>query len=141
MAEQQAINEQQVMSEQEQQEWVRNSYQTATKYLADKGMVTESVAESESRYLVSALAVWKLNLLDKSSVWVICGDLPTDHASTNIAKNARDAIRHFSFKWQMQAENINKSGNAEQVEFANLHIARAEGLYGLFDKEALWENS
>jgi len=133
--------EQQAMSEQEQQDWVRNSYKTATKYLADKGMVTESVAESESRYLVPVLAVWKLNLLDKTSVWVICGDLPTDHASTDIAENARDAIRHFSFKWQMQAENISKIGNAEQAEFAKLLIGRAEGLYGLFDKEELWANN
>jgi hypothetical protein len=95
--------EQQTMTEQEQQEWVRNSYQTATKYLADKGMITESVVESESRYLVPVLAVWKLNLLDKTSVWVICGDLPTDHAASDMATSARDIVRHFSFKWQIQA--------------------------------------
>ncbi|MFT5758035.1 MAG: hypothetical protein ACI9LM_002774 [Alteromonadaceae bacterium] len=133
--------EQQEMNEQEQQEWVRNSYKTATKYLADKGMVTESVVESQSRYLVPALAVWKLNLLDKTSAWVICGDLPTDHANTDVAVNARDVIRHFSFKWQMQAENVGKSGQKEQEEFANLLISRAEGLYGLYEKEELWANS
>jgi hypothetical protein len=132
--------EQQTMTEQEQQEWVRNSYKTATKYLADKGMVTESVIESESRYLVPVLAVWKLNLLDKTSVWVICGDLPTDHAGADMATSARDIVRHFSFKWQMQAENIAKSSDEEQEEFVKLLISRAEGLYGVYEKEELWKN-
>jgi len=130
--------EQQKMSEQEQKNWVRKSYQAATKYLAGKGMVTDSVVEKESRYLVPVIAIWKLNLLDKTSVWVICGDVPTDHVGNNIAATARDVIRHFSFKWQMQAENIGKNGNKEQEGFANLLISRAEGLYSLYEKEELW---
>jgi len=133
--------EQQKMSEKEQKKWIRDSYHAATKYLAGKGMVTDSVVEKESRYLVPVVAVWKLNLLDKTSVWVICGDLPTDHVSNNIAATARDVIRHFSFKWQMQAENIGKNANKEQEGFANLLISRAEGLYGLYEKEELWAES
>ena len=40
------------MSEVEQQEWIRKQYQVATKFLAEKGLITESVADKESRYLV-----------------------------------------------------------------------------------------
>ncbi len=127
------------MTEQEQQAWVREQYQTATKFLASKGMITESVADTESRYLVPLMTMWKINLVDKTSVWVICGDLPTDFAQLPVAKDAREAVRHFSFKWQMQAENLMKTGDAEQEKFAQLLISRAEGLYDLFEKDELWE--
>jgi len=127
------------MTEQEQQAWVREQYQTATKFLASKGMITESVADTESRYLIPLMTMWKINLVDKTSVWVICGDLPTDFAQLPVAKDAREAVRHFSFKWQMQAENLMKTRDAEQEKFAQLLISRAEGLYDLFEKDELWE--
>ena len=37
------------MTEVEQQKWVREQYQVATKYLAEKGMVTNSVKVESSR--------------------------------------------------------------------------------------------
>ena len=127
------------MSQEEQQEWIRKQYQVATKYLATKGMVTESVIVDESRYIVPLMAIWKLKLLDGSFMWVLCGDLPTDHSAIDVAPIAREAIRHFSFKWQMQADNLLKSTEAEQVNFAKLLIARAEDLYDLYSDDKLWK--
>ena len=127
------------MNEEEQKNWIRQQYQAATKFLADKGLITESVAETESRYLVPLMSVWKINLLDKTSVWVITGDLPSDFAQVDVAKDAREAIRHFSFKWQMQADNLLKTGVKDQEKFAKLLISRAEGLYDLFEKDELWQ--
>jgi len=129
------------MTEQAQQEWVREQYQTATKFLAAKGMVTESASEKDSRYLVPLLAVWKLNLLNKPSVWVITGDLPTDFSEISVAKTAREAVRHFSYKWQIQAEGLLAQENKDQTDFANLLISRAEGLYKLAEKEELWQSA
>jgi len=126
------------MTQEQQQEWMRKQYQVATKYLAQKGMVTESVIVDESRYIVPLMAVWKLKLLDGSYMWVLCGDLPTDHSAIEVAPTAREAIRHFSFKWQMQADGLLKSDQAEQVDFAKLLIARAEDLYDLYSNDKLW---
>ncbi|WDE02863.1 DUF4826 family protein [Thalassomonas viridans] len=126
------------MNEEQQSQWVRTQYQAATKYLADKGLVTDSVAMEESRYLVPVVAVWKLKLLDGTKAWVISGDLPTDHSSADVAPDARDALRHFSLKWQLQAENLFKAGAAEQNKFAELLVSRAEGLYRLYEDEKLW---
>lgn len=129
------------MTEQEQQAWVKKQYQAATKHLADKGLVTESVAVEDSRYLIPLVAVWKLKLLDNTRVWVICGDLPTDHTNGDVATEAREAIRHFSLKWQLQAENLLKSGESAQADFAKLLIGRADGLYQLYSDDKLWANS
>lgn len=127
------------MTEEQQQQWIKNQYQVATKYLAEKGVVTQSVQVEESRYLVPILALWKLTSIDGNKFWVLCGDLPSDHSSVDVAPNAREAIRHFSLKWQMQAENLLQAKNEEQNEFAHLLIGRADGLYKLFNDESLWQ--
>lgn len=127
------------MTEEQQQQWIKNQYQVATKYLAEKGVVTQSVQVEESRYLVPILALWKLTSIDGNKFWVLCGDLPSDHSSVDVAPNAREALRHFSLKWQMQAENLLQAKNEEQNEFAHLLIGRADGLYKLFNDESLWQ--
>ena len=133
------MTKEQQMTAEQQQQWVREQYQVATKYLAAQGMVTDSVIVEESRYLVPIMSIWKLKILDGSYQWVICGDLPSDHNAIDIAPNAREAVRHFSFKWQMQAENLLKSDDKEQEEFAHLLVSRAEGLYTMYQQDNLWE--
>ena len=130
--------QQQEMTADQQQQWIREQYQVATKYLATQGLVTESVVVEESRYLIPFLSVWKLKTIDGSYFWVICGDLPSDHNNIDVAPNAREAVRHFSFKWQMQAENLLKSDDKEQEDFAKLLIERAEALYDMYQQEKLW---
>jgi hypothetical protein len=126
------------MTEKEQQNWVREQYKVATKYLADKGLITNSVKVEDSRYLIPALSIWKLSLLNGESYWVLCGDLPSDHSRFDVAPNARDALKHFSLKWQMQAENLLQAKSKEQNDFAHLLISRAEGLFQLCENEELW---
>jgi hypothetical protein len=128
------------MTEEQQQQWVKDQYQIATKYLAEKGLVTNSVAVEESRYLVPLLALWKLTAIDGKKFWVLCGDLPSDHSSFDVAPNAREALRHFALKWQMQAENLLQAESEEQKNFAHILIGRAEGLYKLSDDEGLWQS-
>ncbi|WP_223270195.1 DUF4826 family protein [Colwellia sp. C1TZA3] len=126
------------MTQEQQQAWIREQYLKATKYLAEKGLVTESVADTESRYLIPLMAVWKINLLDKTKVWVISGDLPTDHLVLEQNEPARNVLRHFTFKWQVQADSLLKSDVEEQVEYAKLLVNKAEGLYQLYAKDELW---
>ncbi len=53
------MSEQINLTEEQQSAWVREQYQKATKYLAEKGLVTENVAPKDSRYLVPVVAIWK----------------------------------------------------------------------------------
>jgi hypothetical protein len=50
-------------------------------------------------------------------------------------------MRHFSLKWQMQANTILNDENTEQSDFANLLIGRAEGLYDMCENEEIWAGS
>ncbi|SEL74700.1 protein of unknown function [Colwellia chukchiensis] len=135
------MTDKQEMTAEQQQAWLREQYQKSTKYLASKGLVTESVADTESRYLIPLMAVWKINLLDKTKVWVISGDLPTDHLVLEQDEPARNVLRHFSFKWQVQADSLLQSSDPEQVKYAKLLISKAEGLYQLYDKDELWQQA
>lgn len=133
------MSEQKQMTEEQKQAWIREQYQKATKYLADKGVVTASVAPQNSRYLVPVVAVWKLKTLDNQAVWVISGDLPCDHIASSAADSVREALRNFSMKWQLQAQNIEQNATDDtQLNFAKLLVSRAEGLYQLFENESLW---
>ncbi|MCC5824816.1 DUF4826 family protein [Alkalimonas sp.] len=129
------------LTEQQQSEWVRSQFQKANEYLASKGILPDQVVVTESRYLVPLVAVWRIKSQDRKEFWVLTGDLPTDHMALSGAKNAKEAIRAFSFQWQLKAQQIldTQQGDKTQLDFANLLISRAHGLYDLFDNETIWQ--
>ena len=139
----QLTQEQLQQMEQARAEWVRAQFQKANEHLASKGILPDNVAVTESRYLPPFFAIWKLNTKDKQSFWVISGDVPTDHMALLAAKDAREAVRAFSLHWQLKAQQIIDSGITDktQQDFANLLINRAHGLYEMFEKEALWQET
>ncbi|KKO46052.1 hypothetical protein WG68_06735 [Arsukibacterium ikkense] len=142
MSEQLTQQEQQAAGEQQRVEWIRSQFQKANQYLAGKGIIPDNVAVTESRYMPPLVALWKLNTKDKQAFWVISGDLPTDHMPFSAAANARDAMRSFSLNWQLKAEHIVNSESVDktQQDFANLLVSRAQGLYELFEDDALWQS-
>ena len=128
------------------QEWVRTQFQKAIRFLAEKGVIPSKVLADESRYLAPYLAIWKMESKRPTTktYWVMSGDLPSDFVDLKVAKTARDAVRHFSMMWQMQAENLIRSGatrrDATQAKFAQLLVSRAESLYRMHNDEKLWNS-
>ncbi|AAN55665.1 DUF4826 family protein [Shewanella oneidensis MR-1] len=126
------------------QEWVRTQFQKANRFLAEKGVIPSKILADESRYLAPYLAIWKMESKRPTTktYWVMSGDLPSDFVDVKVAKTARDAVRHFSMMWQMQAENLIRSGatrrDATQAKFAQLLVSRAESLYRMHNDEKLW---
>ena len=82
-------------------------------------------------------------------VWTIAGqDWITDHIRGSMASNPKDAARHFSLKWQMDADRMlnlaktkapdsNTRANVEAV--ANKLIHQAESLYELVERGTGWQ--
>lgn len=131
------------LSEQEIIQWSRESYQKATSFLAEKGIITETVSMEHSRYLAPLVAIWKIKSTDKKWFWVISGDLPTDMLAEEGAQTPRDAMKAFSFKWQLDSEKIaaGQVNTAQPEQFAAHLQNRAESLYELSEKEELWANA
>lgn len=124
-------------------EWVRAQFQKANLFLAEKGILMDSVAVQDSRYLPPMVSVWKINAIDKQSYWVISGDLPTDHIALTAAADAREALRAFSFRWQMKAQQLIEAGVQDQTaaDYVNLLVGRAHSLYDLFENEQIWNDA
>ena len=129
------------MTEAETQEWVRLQFQRANLHLAEQGIVMESVAVAESRYLPPLIAVWKIHGLNKNVVWAISGDVPVDYLPVAVAADAREAIKHFSYRWQMKAQQIMDNGISDQTsaDYVQLLVGRATMLYDLSESETLWQ--
>ena len=129
------------LSEEQRQQWVREQFQNANKYLAERGLISDQILTKESRYLAPDIAVWKFKLQNGKRVWVINGRVTTDHVGAEAANTARDAMRYFSLQWQLKAENIRALGDAAdatQRQMAELLVRNAEGLYVIADDEAFW---
>lgn len=120
--------------------WQRECFQNAQKHLAEKGIMPKSVVDKDSRFLAPLCAMWKFKAQNGKTYWVVTGRLPTDHAEVSAAKDARDAMRYFSLQWQLKADQIMSTGARDktQVDFANLLINRAHGLYEMYENEPLW---
>lgn len=134
-------NQEQMMTEEEQRNWIREQFQKANAYLVEKGIMTDRILTKESRYLVPYIAVWKFSVQGTTEkAWAISGDVPTDHISANGAKDARDALRYFCYRWQYKAEQImqNEEANETEKEFASLLVKNAEKFYPLTEDDKLW---
>ncbi len=121
--------------------WVREQFQRAGKHLAEQGILFDTVAMEESRYLAPEVAIWKIKDTNKNFYWVISGDLPADAVNASVAKTAREAVNHFSLSWQLKAEKINNhaaSDNA-QKEYAKLLMTKAEMLYEMQSQDQWWQ--
>ncbi len=133
----------QAQMEAKRQEWIKEHFQKANKFLAEKGVMPSNVLVDECRYLAPFVAIWKIESKQpkKQTYWVMSGDLPSDYVDVSVAKTARDAMKHFAMMWQLKAENLHRSGVTKeptQAQFANLLVSRAEDLYRLSEDKQLW---
>ncbi|WP_125561347.1 MULTISPECIES: DUF4826 family protein [Pseudoalteromonas] len=134
------------MSKEEQQkmlaQWQHTSLQAAQKYLAEKGIVGINIQAKESRILPPICGVWKIKDNQGKGYWVISGKVPTDAMPVSGAADARAALKHFSYQWQIKADKILGAERPDptQTEYANFLIHHAHGVYDLANKDQLWAN-
>lgn len=81
-------------------------------------------------------------------IWVISGDgVVTDHIPGKMATTPKDVARHFSLKWQMDADRFRALGTQKvQLKISKVHlesyvnklIQSAETLYELTERDDIW---
>lgn len=132
-------------------EWSQSEYVKMAKHCANKGYQIKSVDQSKCQTLASTVAIWYVNTTEKNlDLWVIGGDFPSDLTNANVAKNARQSLRHFSMAWHMQAAkleegvatgNISIQDNETQIKFAKQLTQRAEFFYDIYSDDNLWKET
>ena len=81
-------------------------------------------------------------------IWTISGPgVITDHIRGSMAVGPKEAARHFSLKWQVDAENLQKSADnpsmketvrAELKNQASKLVSDAEALFDLTMRDEIW---
>ena len=130
------------LTQEQHDEWVKTQFARANKHLAENGVLFDSVATGQSRYLAPFVAVWKVKSLENKYYWVISGEVPVDFIADKAAKDARDALRYFSMHWQVKSENIRQSAGDDELKqkYAKLLQIGAENIYRTYSNEALWKD-
>jgi hypothetical protein len=141
----------QEQEEQKFKEWSQSEYVKISKFCQSKGYQIKKVDQPKCQLLAPLVAIWYVKTTEaNTNLWVISGDFPTDLTDANVAKNARQSLRHFSMAWHMQAGKLEQGvadGKIElqdvetQTKFAKELTQRAENLYQLYSDNGLWEAS
>jgi hypothetical protein len=117
-------------------EWSRETFDAGVREIIELGVLGGAVVEARPSWaLPDSIVIGQIRETNVPTgfTWLICGDLPTDHVGSAVATTPRDAARHFSLKWQLDAARNIEPALAETL------IAKAEALYELVEDESLWE--
>lgn len=130
--------------------WVREQHELMASYAVRRELIGEDA---------EGVPVWSIphkvflgRFYDKATpeqgYWYVAGGVPSDHISSHLAGNARDALRHFSLKWQLQAAQIEESAASDDgdhpPDFANVaqNLSRsAEVLMACAENEDFWRDN
>lgn len=92
--------------------------------------------------------VWGINN-ESDFVWSVSVDkLIADYIAGSLAATPRDVARHFSLKWQMDADRLlsrehNKlaveKADTRMQDFSNKLIKHAETLYDMANRDDVWQ--
>ncbi|HJP38142.1 MAG: DUF4826 family protein [Gammaproteobacteria bacterium] len=122
--------------------WIKRLLGAAVYELADRGIVDSPFVETKPVWAAPYQALLgKIRPYADAEkfIWVICGELPTDHLDGSVARTPRDAARHFAIKWQLDAARQQDAEEPQQrlsdSELAN----KAEALYALVNDEEVWQ--
>ncbi len=116
--------------------WARTVFDKAVRELIASNLIDIEVFEARPSWtLAKQIVIGQVREINASTLfsWVICGDLPTDHISSDVAATPRDVARHFSLKWQLDATRQTEPSASEHLSL------KAEQLYELAENEDIWQ--
>ncbi|MCZ6559778.1 MAG: DUF4826 family protein [Gammaproteobacteria bacterium] len=134
-------------------EWLKEQIQGMSRHVYASGLFSVEATGHcvwSVPHLVFLGQIWPKD--DRSSkYWVISGlDLPTDHFEEGLAATPREALRHFSMKWQLQSSKVAELGEqggsdgavssaTDWQRIADGLQSNAEALYTLVERDELWD--
>ncbi len=134
-------------------EWLKEHMRGMNRHVSTCGLISTDATGLcvwAVPHLVFLGQIWPKDDQSKK-YWVISGlDLPTDHIEDGLAATPRDAVRHFSMKWQLQSSKVADLGEqgdsgdgttaaTDWQQIAGSLQSNAEALYTLYERDELWD--
>jgi len=120
----------------ETKSWMREMTDLAVRGTGEVGMYDEAIVESRPEWaLPNRLLLGKVRTQSNARAfhWFICGEIPLDYLPGDVATTPREALRHFSMKWQLDAERSDDDTRSQEL------VENAEAVYDLADDERFWQ--
>ena len=132
--------------------WYQGLLHTVVREMIKIGAIAGTAVEARpvwiSPFKILIAKVWDAS--QKSQfIWAISGEgVITDHINGSLAATSREVARHFSLKWQVDADRLlHLAQNKPTVENSEQHmkaytsqlIGYAESLYDLADRDDVWQ--
>ncbi len=130
--------------------WTKKQLDATVHKLMEQGVVDSLIVEAKPAWVLPfQILIGKIRAHGrvKDFAWFICGEVPTDFLESTVAATPREAARHFSMKWQLQASQYRASDGLEthgtrqddsKEEPGGQLADQAEALYSLVDEPGLW---
>jgi hypothetical protein len=130
--------------------WAREKLAELVTEVTEMGVIDSHLVEARPAW-VKADEIVIGQLRDQGSptefLWIIGGNTPTDCLHSSAAPTARDAARHFSMKWQLEASRLEDpqergrlglDPNVDWEAQAKALVVTAEALYAATEEDQLW---
>lgn len=131
------------------QAWGKSELDKAVKEVLDSGIFQAARVEAGIAWMLpGAVLIGQIReKIDKSAFrWIITGpDVPLDHVQGDVARNPREALKHFCLKWQLGAEkvreaSVNDPDTGDHYRAKADQLARqAENLYEIAEADQFWQ--
>lgn len=83
----------------DEQEWLDEQEENCLKYLGSEGISIKG--DPEIKWCVCpVVSLWESEGSGSHRIWVVSGDLPTDHMHDDADQDARAIMRSFCARWQ-----------------------------------------
>lgn len=120
--------------EDELKAWVRKQLDDAVEGLINANVFDAALIEVKPAWVLpSRILIGKAREQGDPADfrWFICGEVRLDHIPADTAFTPREAMRHFSMKWQLDASNLADEASDTLAE-------DAEALYSLAEDDRFW---
>lgn len=135
-------------------QWATEQLEHCSDYIHDLGLLPEDPRGKGEWAIPERVFLGRIYSAGDpdQAYWVITGpEVPTDHIGGEVAPSAREAVRHFALKWQLQGARVSElsSGDEEagetpgedKLDWASTGselAAKAEALYELSQDDRVW---
>lgn len=129
--------------------WVEAQFQGMGRHVVEHRLIEGDKAEGRPIWAMPGRLfigkVWDKE--DESTAyWIVSGVVAPDHLDASVASTARDALRHFCMKWQMQAGRLEQTEDADDPNeqqnwtgIASNLAQQAEALFPVVEDDRFWQ--
>ena len=137
-------------SREEAAKWAREQLDAVVSEIQENGVIDSPLIEARASWM-KPFDIVIGQVRDQSQaqefLWVIAGSVPGDCIHSSVAPGPREAARHFSMKWQLEAarlesaEERNRLGLDPKIDWdaqAKALSERAGYLYAVMEDDRNW---